>query len=568
MRIRSKLVLAFVLSGVVPLLVVFGVSLGTIRQGVEDKFAEHVAVTAELAERSVTLYLDGLAKRASDWSSDGHINALIARIAALPRESPEAQEASRELGAYLRDFKMPLDRSILIAEVFDADGRVVASSEPLRVGHSESAEELEYEYAWRRAMAASFVETVTNGFVVLEGDEQGHPSEPTLHFSAPLAKEAGTPGGVLVLHVSARDLTALLGEILSDRPESTFETYLVNADGHFVTPSRFVPDVVLKVKVDTEPVRRCREAGESASGEWIDYRGVPVIGASRCQAGRWWTLVSEIDTTEVDAAARAARAQNALVLFVTLAFSASLGVGLSVVMGRRVGACTAVIKELAQGKFGARVPAADIKRDEIGQAAQGVNAMAERLDEYFGSLNQLYEAVFTQAPVGIITVAADGTVASANARAKEWTGVMEGDGLLASAWCRERALEGELRGALAGAPFEREIPGADGRAFRLTGTPLAGRKALEALLILEDVTQQKRLAEEQRSYAQRLEKEVADRVRELEAEKRELERVNAHLVGRELRMAELKKRLAQAEGADASPGTATPHATTGDKPGA
>lgn len=553
MLIRTKLILAFILSGVIPLLVVFGVTLESINVSVNAAFTEQIDVTAEMAERTVTLFLDGVSKRAQDWSTDGHVNASVARLAALPPESPEALALSRELGDYLRTRKLPLDPSVLIVEVLGTDGRVMASSEPSRVGHAERPDELEREYAWQRALAAGYGQTVESGLVSLEDDEAGHPKEPTMHASVSLSGSPAHPiQGVLTLHVSGMELARLLADLRSRPGRSSLEVYLVNRDGYFATPLRSAENAVLKEKIDTEPVRRCLGHDGRMNGYWTDRRGVEVLGASRCRPGRWWILLAEMDRSEVEAAVMSARLRNVWVILLTALMAGAAGLGLSVVMGRRVGKCTAVIKELAQGKFGARVPASDLKRDEIGQAAVGVNAMAERLDSYFGSLNQIYEAVFRQAPVGIMTVASDGKVASVNGRAAAVVGTKAGDDLIASAWYRECGLEGKLRGALNGTPFEHEFATADGRFFMLTGTPLKERKDGEVLLLFEDVTQRKRFHEGQRMFAARLEREVEERTRDLEAEKRELERTNAHLVGRELRMVELKKRIGELEGKPAT----------------
>lgn len=63
------------------------------------------------------------------------------------------------------------------------------------------------------------------------------------------------------------------------------------------------------------------------------------------------------------------------------------------------------------------------------------------------------------------------------------------------------------------------------------------------LLAMEDVTKQKQLEDQLREYAKKLTQEVAKRTAELEVRVKELERLNQVMVGRELKMIELKKEL-------------------------
>lgn len=63
------------------------------------------------------------------------------------------------------------------------------------------------------------------------------------------------------------------------------------------------------------------------------------------------------------------------------------------------------------------------------------------------------------------------------------------------------------------------------------------------LLAMEDITKQKLLEDQLKDYAKKLSLEVAKRTAELEVRVRELERINKVMIGRELKMIELKKEL-------------------------
>jgi len=63
------------------------------------------------------------------------------------------------------------------------------------------------------------------------------------------------------------------------------------------------------------------------------------------------------------------------------------------------------------------------------------------------------------------------------------------------------------------------------------------------LLAMEDVTRQQQLEDQLREYTKKLNRDVATRTAELEVRVKELERLNKIMVGRELKMIELKAEL-------------------------
>lgn len=65
------------------------------------------------------------------------------------------------------------------------------------------------------------------------------------------------------------------------------------------------------------------------------------------------------------------------------------------------------------------------------------------------------------------------------------------------------------------------------------------------ILAMEDITDRKKLEEKLDTYTKRLEVKVAERTAELEIRVKELERVNKIMVGREMKMIELKSELAR-----------------------
>jgi two-component system CheB/CheR fusion protein len=63
------------------------------------------------------------------------------------------------------------------------------------------------------------------------------------------------------------------------------------------------------------------------------------------------------------------------------------------------------------------------------------------------------------------------------------------------------------------------------------------------ILAMEDITDRKKLEEKLASYTKELEAKVAERTKELDLRIKELETLNTSMVGRELKMVELKKEI-------------------------
>lgn len=63
------------------------------------------------------------------------------------------------------------------------------------------------------------------------------------------------------------------------------------------------------------------------------------------------------------------------------------------------------------------------------------------------------------------------------------------------------------------------------------------------LLVMEDITREAQLEEQLKNYAEKLSHEVAQKTKELEARVIELESMNKNMVGRELKMVDLKKEI-------------------------
>jgi PAS domain S-box-containing protein len=110
--------------------------------------------------------------------------------------------------------------------------------------------------------------------------------------------------GILIVDIAVE---RELYDILLLRHEKTDENYLINQEGYMITPSRFIDDTFLKVKVDSKKARECLDRSKTAqmakldlskTKSYKDYRGKLVMGMYHVIEGVNWCLLAEMDEEE------------------------------------------------------------------------------------------------------------------------------------------------------------------------------------------------------------------------------------------------------------------------------
>jgi signal transduction histidine kinase len=206
-------------------------------------------------------------------------------------------------------------------EVFclDRNGRVVAASRPELAGRDFSGSEC-FKLGRESFYAGDLAWDRVDGQI-------------RWRMSAPV-NESGQAAAVLVVGVDPAVLSSLTTgkRVLDEGADTqsfqigeTGETYIVNRGGYLLTQSRFARDGVLRVKVETEPVRTWRERDEEMIGDYKDYRSVPVSGASALLKEPQWLVVTEIDFSQAIAPIAHLRDMLLALVFGALLAAALLG---------------------------------------------------------------------------------------------------------------------------------------------------------------------------------------------------------------------------------------------------
>ncbi|MBI5147531.1 MAG: HAMP domain-containing protein [Parcubacteria group bacterium] len=385
-KIKTKILGGFLLLLAVSVSVVSAVAFWQFRNILRDQVLSDFVLTAETKEGYVMAFLDNLKGRVADFSSDGLIRDLTAEISA-----GKDGQARDLLNRHLIQQKMPLDEFLLGINVIDLNGRVIASTREEEIGRDESADdyfikakELSYGEAYIPDIPASYH---------FEG-------RGTLAISASLIdKTTGRPIGVIANFIDVKNV----GDLMTGERQirlgatsgvmermKTFETYLTSAEGLVLTELKFMPDAVLKRKLDALPVKKCREEKKEIAALYGNYLDIPVIGASMCLPNGW-TLIVEM--SEDEALGRVGDIQQYVVFLILAAMAAGSAAAYWLAWGiaKPITRLAQTAEEIKAGNFSKKADVAST--DEIGQLAVSFNEMIDKINKRAEEAEKLSDAM-------------------------------------------------------------------------------------------------------------------------------------------------------------------------------
>jgi signal transduction histidine kinase len=163
----------------------------------------------------------------------------------------------------------------------------------------------------------------------------------------------------------------------------TGETYIVNHYGWMITESRYASNSVLRVKVDTLPVRAALHGSREVTDRYTDYRGAIVSGSSTFLRNPPWILITEIDFKQAFAPITRLRHElivatlSLIVLAVVLAWSTTWRVLNSI---RLLSESDHALAERDESR--AFVPENGLSNDEIGDLVRMRNSRVRAVFDY------------------------------------------------------------------------------------------------------------------------------------------------------------------------------------------
>ena len=265
MRLGPKLILAFLLTALVPLALLGSMIYFAAQRALEKQILDDFALVAEATEGHVNSFLDRMRERTSDFATDGFIRDAAEEIDRLAPKDSKRADLGRSLNAYLEGNKLPLDPILRGILVIGPDGKIIAATDERDLGRDESGRRLlrpRFERALheRRPPDGSRPRRRPAGGPRCRADQGPEEREGSAGVIVNVY-DGGELGRVLIGRFQPGDAA---GGAASQRRRS-LDVYLVNRDKKLITPSRWNSGV-LDRRVDTLPIRECA-AGRGDDGD-------------------------------------------------------------------------------------------------------------------------------------------------------------------------------------------------------------------------------------------------------------------------------------------------------------
>lgn len=371
-RFGRNTFLWFLLVSLLPLTALGVTTYFYIRTHIKGMVFDELEYDASKYRDHVQTFLNAWAWRAEDFSSDGFIRDATQEIILGAGNHSRTVD---KLNTHLLVNKASLHPDMFKVSILDKSGTVIASSNNSEVGKDLSGADY-----FRKPFIHS---EETGGAFAGDVESQTFPGQPELVFSRLLKdKVHQSPIGVIVLRVK---IGALQGIIKSHAKAFTdgasekllAKAYITNRDGWLIADGPAPGYEMFRQHVDTDNVRQALSARTELIGEYTNYLGNDVLGATMVIDETDWTVTAERDAHEVFAPLRrlgyifGGIAGGSLLLIFGIALAISSGINKS-------------IRELIRGTE--RIGKGDLghkitlnRRDELQTLSDSFNRMTDSL---------------------------------------------------------------------------------------------------------------------------------------------------------------------------------------------
>jgi signal transduction histidine kinase len=373
--IQGRVFLALILLAIVPLLIVAAQGYHCARQAVVDLARTHLVSLVSMQQAMVSEWFE---KRQADLHMAGSLPAVVDAVQALDqRSAAEGEEVLAPIRRALQD----LDGSFEAVSVYSADWQVLTQSD------------------WGDPSAQSpQIHVVTNTARGAYWDSPPRPEGAPTAFS--IGEHIANADGVRVGYIQAwLNISEGLAPLLNQRGGllSTGKSYLVTPDLEIVPePSRgqapaaahaLLAPAVFAVADQTVP----------RVHQYMDYRGVDVLGTAARLPLEDWLLVAEIDRAEALAWVDRLVLRAFVTVIVTLAAVVVVSVWMARLLGRPLRDIATVAHRIRRGETRERV-----KPSELAETEAVGRALNHMLDDLHVQQDRLVKAA-TLANIGQLT---------------------------------------------------------------------------------------------------------------------------------------------------------------------
>ncbi len=413
MKIANKISLSFLALSIVISIPATSVFYIISRDSVLSEISGKLSIAVESRVNHIETYLQMLKISVSQLSESFVLRDFIISVNGGGQVSAAAGVAAERLGR-----EKHINTAVSEYLLLDNQGMVIASSDEMSLGQDKSADSM-----FLGGAGGAYVKDV----FYCECCE-----ESIMAVSAPIKDVlTGRLLGIIAARVKMKDLNGIVAERTG--LGETGEMYIVNKYGYMITPSRFVPDVVLKRRVDTDNSRLAREHEKieehdahkaKALTVSYDYRGRKVMGAHRYIPWMRWTVLAEISYEEAVRPVRLLWGVSMLIIIIVPIVVLAAGSVIARFITSPIEKLRSAVKAVSSGDLSLRV-SMDSK-DEIGQLSAAFDKMMETLERTTVSKDHLNSIMEGMADC-VIVAGSDGNIRAANRSACLLLGYVRGE---------------------------------------------------------------------------------------------------------------------------------------------
>ena len=361
MKIRNKLLLAFLLVSFIPLTIVSAFSYFSNKNSLTDEVINHLNTVVKMQTHRVESVVEQNIERLALVSSRTQLRISLSSFI----DNPNADERGR-MNSILLDARSSI-ASFVDISIVTLDGKVAASTNEAEIGADYSGNEL-----FIRGQAENNADT----FVLDEGDNL------CMCMSGPLYLDGELLGVALIESTADTIIFAIQDyEGLGETGETLLAVLDENGDAMLLAPTRFDENAALKMTVSGEkldsPVVQAVLGQERVFEDTVDYRGERVMAVTEYISGAGWGLVSKIDRTEALAPINQLQYLSFGTMITWVVLIACVSFYLTWIISRPIVRLSQLAARVSAGDINAR--AEEASSDEIGALAKALNQMKDNL---------------------------------------------------------------------------------------------------------------------------------------------------------------------------------------------
>ncbi|MDX9906605.1 MAG: cache domain-containing protein, partial [Bacteroidales bacterium] len=268
--IRERLILYFVLLGVISIAIVSLFSIFESKRGIRERAFSQLILLRDIRREQILNFYQVRKTELATLARTPVIRNLADRLEELQESGnfPVGLENDREF------LNLVLDNHICkVLYLVSVENNITKISGTDDIFLINKDEDLKVNESIMRLFEGS---VTPDTFHMTEWI--GESNRPCLILTVPVFSSAGEVSALLLSRIEPEALNNIIFDVVPGTGMGkTGEAYIAGPDGFMRTPSRFLPDAVMTVRINTEGFNKAL-TGIDSTGIYDDYRGIKVLG--------------------------------------------------------------------------------------------------------------------------------------------------------------------------------------------------------------------------------------------------------------------------------------------------